>query len=284
MPTTLEVLQKTAQFFTRREIPSPKLEAELLLARALECKRLDLYLRFEQPLTETQLNTLREQVTRRGQREPWQYIVGRAGFLDFEVACDKRALIPRPETEELTEVVFARMATPPATALDLGTGTGVLAIAIARKWADCQVTAVEASRETLALGETNAISTGTSTRINFLSASWPEVFTTGIGPFDLIVSNPPYLSEEEWASAAPEVREWEPRAALVAAENGLADLRAIIQSAPAVLTPGGLLALETGIAQHAMLLTIAATIAAYTRTECLRDLSGHERFFLAWRA
>ncbi|HVY71051.1 MAG TPA: HemK/PrmC family methyltransferase, partial [Verrucomicrobiae bacterium] len=177
MPTTLEVLQKTTEFFSRREIPSPRLEAELLLARALGCKRLDLYLRFERPLAETQLELLRGLVARRGKREPPQYIAGRAGFLDFEVSCDARALIPRPETEQLAELIFARMTAPPTTALDLGTGTGVLAIAIARHWPDCRVTAVEASRETLALAEANIAALSLAERVGCRNARWPEVFS-----------------------------------------------------------------------------------------------------------
>lgn len=283
MPTTLEVLHKTTEFFARREIVSPKLEAELLLARALGCKRLDLYLRFEQPLTESQLDILRTQVARRGKHEPPQYIAGRTGFLDFEVACDARALIPRPETEELAELIFSRLPTPPATALDLGTGTGVLAIAIARRWPECRVTAIDASRDTLSLAETNIAAVGVAGQVRCLAARWPEVFSSGLGQFDLIVSNPPYLTETEWATAAPEVREWEPRAALVAAENGLADLQFILQSAPASMKPGALLALETGIAQHTELLKIAAATQLYAPTESLRDLSKRERFFLAWR-
>jgi release factor glutamine methyltransferase len=284
MPTTLEVLQKTTEFFARREIPSPKLEAELLLARALGCKRLDLYLRFEQPLTESQLDILRTQVTRRGKHEPPQYIAGRAGFLDFEVTCDARALIPRPETEELAELIFTHIATPPATALDLGTGTGVLAIALARRWPNCRVTAIEASRETLALAETNIATLGVAGQVRGVNARWPEVFSQDLGKFDVVVSNPPYLTEAEWAAAAPEVREWEPRPALIAADNGLADLRAILQTAHTIMTPGALLALETGIAQHAELLKIAVQTGAYARTACGRDLAKRERFFLAWRA
>jgi len=289
MPAVLEVLQKTADFFARKEIPSPKLEAELLLARALGCQRLDVYLRFEQPLTEAQLASLREQVARRGRREPLQYIAGRTGFLDFEVACDRRALIPRPETEELAESVFAHVTPPPATALDLGTGTGVLALAMARSWPECRVTAIEAGEETLALARANAGSLGLTDRIQFLAARWPEVFATKLGKFNVVVSNPPYLSEEEWAAAAPEVRDWEPRSALVSAEEGLADLRMIVEGAPALLLAGGVLAVETGPDQHIALTKIADSTLhngqpAYARTESLRDLSRRNRFFLAWRA
>jgi release factor glutamine methyltransferase len=289
MPTVLEVLQKTTEFLARKEIPSPKLEAELLLARALGLKRLDLYLRFEQPLTEAQLAPLREHVARRGKREPLQYIAGRAGFLDFEVACDHRALIPRPETEELAENIFRLVPTAPATALDLGTGTGVLALAMARRWPECQVTAVDASEDALALARANAAALNLAERIRFLPARWPEVFSANIGPFSLIVSNPPYLTDEEWATAAPEVRDWEPQSALTAPDHGLADLRVIIQNAPAMLSAGGLLALETGIGHAAALAEIASLVqsndrAAYARKESISDLSRRNRFFFAWRA
>jgi release factor glutamine methyltransferase len=289
MSTILEVLGKTTEFLGRKGLPQPKLEAEWLLAGALGCKRLDLYLRFEQELSEAQLTTLREQVARRGRREPLQYITGRAAFLDFDVACDRRALIPRPETEELAMLIFARVTTPPAKALDLGTGTGVLALAMARHWPDCRVTAMEANAETLALARENAGRLGVAERIQWANAKWPEGLAN-IEPVGVIVANPPYLTIEEWAAAAPEVRDWEPRAALVAGNEGLDDLRVILEAAPACLEAGGLLALETGIGHHAALAEIAGAAklpdgrAAYARMESARDLSGRDRFFFAWRA
>jgi release factor glutamine methyltransferase len=292
MPTVLEVLQKSADFLGRKGLERPRLEAEWLLARALGCGRLDLYLRFDQPLEEAQLEPLREQVARRGRREPGQYIAGRAGFLDFEVGCDRRALIPRPETEELAELVFARVTEAPTAALDLGTGTGVLAIALARRWPECRVTALEASAAALELARANAAALGAGGRIRFLNTRWPEGFKE-LGPagrFQVVVANPPYLTEAEWAAAQPEVREWEPRAALVSGEEGLADLRAILRAAPECLAPGGLLAMETGTGHHAALAAEAAALtdaggrAAYGRTESMRDMSGRDRFFLAWRA
>jgi release factor glutamine methyltransferase len=289
MPTVLEVLRKTAEFLGRKEVPSPRLEAELLLAGALGCKRLDLYLRFDQPLTEAQLVPLRDQVARRAKREPLQYITGRAGFLDFTVACDRRALIPRPETEELAELVFTRITSPPAAALDLGTGTGVLACAMARRWAQCKITAVDMSEDSLSLARANATTLDLGGRIQFVLANWFAGVPASEGGYGVIVSNPPYLTEAEWTAAQPEVRDWEPRGALVAQDNGLADLRHILAEAPAHLHAGGLLALETGIAQHPGLTALAAKLmgpdarAAYASTESLRDLSGRERFFLAWR-
>jgi release factor glutamine methyltransferase len=289
MSTILEVLGKTAEFLGRKGVPQPKLEAEWLLAGALGCKRLDLYLRFDQALTEAQLTILREQVARRGRREPLQYITGRATFLDFDVACDRRALIPRPETEELATLIFERVTIPPATALDLGTGTGVLALALVRHWPDCRVTALDASAEALALARENAGRLGLAERIQWVNAKWPEGLAK-LGPFKVMMANPPYLTEVEWAAAAPEVREWEPRDALVAGNEGLNDLRIILESVPACLAAGGLLALETGIGHHAALAEIAGATklpdgrSAYARTESARDLSGRDRFFFAWRA
>jgi len=130
-------------------------------------------------------------VARRGKREPPQYIAGRAGFLDFEVACDGPRPHPRPETEELAELGFSRIASPPATALDLGTGTGALAIAIARHWPACRVTAVDGSREALALAESNIVTNNVADRVRCLPARWPEILSTNLGSFDLIISNPP---------------------------------------------------------------------------------------------
>jgi release factor glutamine methyltransferase len=288
MPTVLDVLQKTTDFLARKEIPQARLEAELLLAGALGCRRLDLYLRFEQSLTEEQLVTLRDHVARRGRHEPRQYISGRAAFLDFEVACDRRALVPRPETEELAELIFSRVATPPTAALDLGTGTGVLALALARRWPTCRVLAIDADENTLALARSNAATLGLAEQVTFSCAQWPDCFAS-VGTFGVVAANPPYLSEDEWSAAAPEVRDWEPRAALVADDHGLADLRTILQTAPAILDSGGLLALETGIAHHAELTAIATSVnlgghAAYARTESTRDLSRRDRFFLAWRS
>ena len=288
-PTVLEVLQKTADYLGRKGLEKPRLEAEWLLAGALGCGRLDLYLRFDEELGDGQLAPLRLQVGRRARREPLQYIAAQAGFLDFKVACDRRALIPRPETEELAEKVLAAVTVAPAAALDLGTGTGVLAIALARRWPECRVTAVEASGEALELARANAAGAGVAGRIQFLNTRWPEGLA-GLGPFGVVVANPPYLSEAEWAAAAPEVREWEPRAALVSGEDGLADLRMIVQGAPGCLAAGGLLALETGPEHHAALAEEAGALKgptgarAYERMESARDLSGRDRFFLAWRA
>ncbi len=282
MQSLLEVLEKTAAFFDERAVESPRLNAERIFAHVLQCKRLDLYLQHERPLTLTDLDTLRPLVARRARREPLQYILGTAEFMGLELKCDARALIPRPETEELAELLIKRFASQPhASVLDLGTGTGALALALAKAFPGAsQVVATDNSPEALDLARENATAHQLQDRIDFRQGQWWDALQAN-ARFDLIVSNPPYLTREEWRSAAPEVRQHEPQSALAPGDpEGISDLSTILQGAPKYLTPGGLLALETGIAQHDAL-TARATDLGLTEVQSLRDLQGRPRFFLA---
>jgi len=281
MLTVLEVIKKTSEFFASKGIESPRLNAELLVGHALGLPRMRLYLEFERPLTEAELGSVRELARRRGRREPVQYIIGSAEFLGLRLRTDRRALIPRPETELLVETVIARSDPPPARILDLGTGGGAIALALASAFPGARVTAVDASAGALALAAENAVSTGLSGRVTFVESDWFEGLAPG-ETFDLIVSNPPYLSSGEAASAAPEVRDHEPARALESGDGGFADIEKISVGAAAALSPGGMLALETGIGHHARL---GATLSrgGFSRTESLRDLTGRDRFVLAWR-
>jgi release factor glutamine methyltransferase len=280
MLTVLEVIKKTTEFFAARGIESPRLNAELLVGHALTLKRMQLYLQFERPLTAAELEVIRPLVRRRGQREPVQYIVGETEFFGLKLKVDRRALIPRPETERLLEVLTTRAAPPPATILDLGTGSGAIALGLAQFFPAAQVTALDRSDEALALARENAVACGLDERITFLPSHWFAALPPA-ARFDLIVANPPYLSAEEVAQAAPEVRGHEPAAALAAADGGLADLREILAGAPRFLAAGGCMALETGITQHAELVRLAGA-AGLQRTESLPDLAGRDRFLLAW--
>ncbi len=195
---------------------------------------------------------------------------------------DRRALIPRPETELLIESVVGLCAKPPAQVLDLGTGSGAIALALAKAFPEAVVTAVDFSADALALATENAEATGLLARVKLERASWFE----NIPPdarFDLIVSNPPYLTEAETAEAAPEVRDHEPRAALTAADEGISDLRHIVKTAPQFLAEGGMLAVETGIAQHAELVRLAVD-NGLVRVKSRKDLTGRDRFLVAWKA
>jgi release factor glutamine methyltransferase len=279
--TVLEVIRKTAEYFGARGMESPRLNAELLVGHALGLPRMQVYLAFERILLEAELSRIRELVRRRGRREPLQHLIGETEFHGLRLKVDGRALVPRPETELLVEIIIARCAPAPARILDLGTGGGAIALALAQALPSAQVTAVDASAAALALAAENAASTGLGARVRLVASDW----FSGLGAdetFELIVANPPYLSAEEVAAAAPEVRDFEPAGALASGEGGLADLRAILTEAPRRLTPGSWLALETGVEHHPALAELARS-AGYARSESLRDLTGRNRFFLAWK-
>ena len=281
MITVLEVVQKTTDFLAAKGVESARLNAELLIGHALGLKRMQLYLQFERVLVEAELEKIRPLVKRRSQREPLQYIVGETEWAGIRLKVDRRALIPRPETELLVELVVERLAEPPLRILDLGTGTGAIALALAKRYESAAVTAVDTSEDALALAAENARLLGLNDRVHFKKSSWYDALTVDES-YDVIVSNPPYLTADETAAAEPEVRAHEPVAALTAANEGLADLRVIIAGGLRFLKPGGLLALETGIAQHAELMRLL-TAAGFDSVESRRDLTDRDRFVLARR-
>lgn len=285
MLSLLEIITKTTDFFASKGVEPARLNAEQVIGHALGLKRMQLYLQFERLLTEAELDKIRPFVKRRAMREPLQHILGTVEWGGLTLKSDKRALVPRPETESLLELVLERKPAAGNGAalrvLDLGTGTGALALAIAQAWPEAHVTALDASDDALALARENAELNGLGQRVELLKSDWFSALPTE-ATFDVIVSNPPYLTDDEVAEAEPEVRLHDPRMALVAPDAGLADLRRIITGATTRLVSGGLLALETGIAQHAELLSAAAA-AGLCDGESRKDLSGRDRFVLARR-
>lgn len=280
MITVLEVIKRTTEFLAGKGVEGARLNAEHLIGHGLGLKRMQLYLQFERPLTELELEAIRPLVRRRGLHEPLQYILGEVEFSGLKLKVDRRALIPRPETEYLLELVVQRLTAPPATILDLGTGSGAIALALAKQYASSQVLAVDNSAGALALAAENAQAAGLSERVEFLPSDWFASINRE-RRFDLIVANPPYLSEQEVAEARPEVKNFEPVNALTPGGDGQSALKKIIAEAPAYLTPGGWLAMETGIAQHATLRALADR-AGYVRSESLPDLTGRDRYVFAW--
>ena len=281
MLTVLEIIKRTTDFFEKRGVESARLNAELLIGHALGLKRMPLYLQFERPLTEPELEKIRPLVKRRGNREPLQYILGETEFSGVKLKVDPRALIPRPETERLIEVTAAALPAPPARILDLGTGSGAIALALAKLFPAAKVTAVDRSGDALALARENAAACGFAGRVTFIQGDWFAGLPAG-ELFELIIANPPYLSDDEMREASPEVKDHEPAMALSAGPDGATALEQIISDAPRFLAAGGLLACETGVAQHARL-QASATKAGFSRTESLRDLTGRDRYLLAFR-
>lgn len=245
--TVLETIQKSTEFLSKKGIESARLQAELLLAHLLKMPRLKLYLNFERALTGQETDTLREFVKRRGQREPLQHITGSTSFCGFEIAVDRRALVPRQETEILAELGWTFLTTPGTgkTALDLGTGTGCIAIALAAKCPDARIMASDASADALALAAENARRNNVADRIEFLHGDGFNALPAG-ARFDLIISNPPYIPTAEIETLEPEVRDFDPRTALDGGADGLDFYRMLAGQARQLLKPGGKIMVEFG--------------------------------------
>jgi release factor glutamine methyltransferase len=283
--TIKPLLDVTADYLSSKGIDSPRLNAELLLAHHLGCRRLDLYLRFDQPLKEDELAGYREFVRRRTHREPLQYIRGRQEFwsLDFEVS--EGVLIPRPETERLVERALSALETDPSSppgriqrVLDLGTGSGILAVVLARERKNARVYASDVSPKALSMARRNAEQHGVGDRIVFVEGDLFQPFRAApVEPFDLIASNPPYVAEETLKTLAPEVRDYEPREALDGGKDGMRFVTPILQESPAFLVPGGWLLVEMDPGQIEKARAIAEATAAYDADEVIQDYSGRQR-------
>ena len=278
MLTIREIKERTEAFFKKKSVPNAKLDTDILIAHSLGIKRLDIYLDLDRPLTEAQLTDLRSLVKRRASREPLQYIIGNTEFYGLTLKVDPRALIPRHETEELIELIVERLEAPPKRILDLGTGSGAIALALASRYSDAEVTATDQSEEAITLAKENALALNLSSRVTFIKGNWFEPLDEG-ARFDLIVSNPPYLTEAEMQTAEPEVIDHEPHSALASGQEGLDDLGLLFKSVPRHLAEGGLLALETGIGQADAIKAMALEVSLHGQS--VEDLSEHPRFFFA---
>ena len=269
--TVLEAIQKSADFLAQKGVESPRLQTELLLAHLLKMPRMKLYLNFERVLTPAETDALRGMIRRRGQREPLQHIVGSTSFCGLEIAVNRHVLVPRPETELLAEFGWKFLLTAPkpgeggstlnslpgqsrattgqpSTALDFGTGSGCIAIALAVKCPAAKIVAIDISADALTLASQNAARHGVIERIQLLQSDGFAVLSDD-ARFDLIISNPPYISSTEIATLQPEVRGFDPHATLDGGADGLSFYRLIASHAAAFLKPAGKVMLEFGDGQ-----------------------------------
>jgi release factor glutamine methyltransferase len=268
--TSLELVRWTTGYFARHGVVSPRLDAELLLAHVLGVERLDLYLRFEQPIPEAARAGFRELVRRRAQeRVPVAYLTGRREFwsLGFEVT--PAVLIPRPETEVLVRAVVDLA---PRRAADVGTGCGAIAAALARALPGCEVVALDASAAALEVARANLLRLGLAERVSLVAGDGPAALP---GDFDVIASNPPYVPSGEIDGLAPELRH-EPRVALDGGADGLQVISAFLRAAPARLRPAGAIALEVGLGQAPAVGRLLREAGARS-TDVRKDLAGVER-------
>lgn len=272
MKTVLEVIQATTAYFQKSGVESPRLNIEHLLAHTLGKKRMDLYMEFDRPLSEQQLEPLRALVKRRAAGEPLQHLLGTAEFHGRTFVCDKRGLVPRPETEQLCELVLAGGSAK--RVLDVGTGSGVIALTLAASWPEAQVQAVDLSPDALALAAENASSLGLADRVQFLSS---DLLTGVTGEYDLIVANLPYISRDEIPTLSREVQH-DPLAALDGGPDGLDLFRRFVPQAARHLR--GRLALEIGDDQTAALIELLAA-HNFQDIRSQTDYQGKNRFIFA---
>jgi release factor glutamine methyltransferase len=278
----LDLLTLAAGYLEKKGVPAARREADALLGHVLGCDRLHLYLRFEESPAAEEVDRFRALMRRRGEREPLQYLTGRVRFAELELACDRRALIPRPETEDLAKLVAGLAGDGhPGRCADIGTGGGCIALHMASKGA--AVLATDADPGALALARENAAALGLDGRIRFAQGPLYGPLA-GEEPFDLIVSNPPYIAVGEKSGLQPEVARWEPEAALFAGAEGLDVLLPLLDGAPARLRPGGWLALECGPGQARALAQRARASDAWALADTRRDSFAVERFLVCQKS
>jgi release factor glutamine methyltransferase len=287
MDSTLDRALKSAASRLTGVTDSPVAEAEELLSRLLGLPRTELYLQRGRELAAEDWRRLDRWLARRVHGEPVQYITGRAAFRGLDLAVGPAVLIPRPETEGLVEAVLAVLREeltrwPAPRVLDLGTGSGAIALAIAAEWPTAVVTATDASDEALTAARANAEACGFDTRVRFLRGDWFDPVPAD-ERFEVVVSNPPYIAESERDTIEAQVREFEPGHALFSGESGLDAVRLIVDQAPRHLVAGGLLALELAEARARDVAGWLEGARDWQTVDLQDDLAGRPRVLLARR-
>ncbi|MBN1627777.1 MAG: peptide chain release factor N(5)-glutamine methyltransferase [Deltaproteobacteria bacterium] len=282
-----DLLAVTTDYLRKKDIDSPRLCAELLLAHQLKTTRIKLYLDFDQPLNERDINEYRSLIQRRLRREPVQYITGVQEFWSMEFSVGPQVLIPRPETEILVEETLSILKgkinvceTTKASVLDVGTGSGAIAISVAKELPEADVWGCDVSADALEIAMSNARRYGLENRVRFIESDLFSSFDDS-QLFDAIVSNPPYIPAEDYGALPPEVGQYEPRTALDGGEQGLFFINKLILEAKAFLKPGGRLLMEMAPFQTAKTMDLIAQTGFYTEQKIIKDYSHKERVVVA---
>ena len=279
MKTLLETLQSGSMYLEKRGVEDARLNMEHLTARVLGCSRIDLYLSYDRPLEEKELSPLREYIKRRGSREPLQYILGDVEFMGKKFFCDRRALIPRPETEELIGVLAARYESieKPKHICDVGCGSGVIGISLAYLWNDSLINMIDLSEDALQLSRENIKLSGISLdRFNVLKSN---LLSDTQENFDLIVSNLPYIESKDIELLDEELK-YEPKTALDGGSDGITLIKELISQSKSLLLEGGMIALEIGDGQAETVSDVLLE-EGYKKIESLKDISQIDRFVVA---
>lgn len=282
--TIQRVLLWTSERFAKKQLDSPRLTAELLLAHVLGCDRVKLYLDFERPLSKEELAAFRGLIERRSAGVPTHYLIGKREFYGRPFVVDARVLIPRPETEQLVEIVLELTKTARGgVVVDVGTGSGAIALSLLREGRFAQVIGTDVSLDALDVARINAerYALGVCAQFELRHGSL-------LGPVPerglrAVVSNPPYIAFEEAAALPSAVRDWEPAVALYAGQDGMAPTAQLIREAAPALAPAGILALEVDVRRAATVAELATSHGSYDDVRILLDLTGRERFVVARR-
>jgi release factor glutamine methyltransferase len=275
LKTVQEIITASAGYFQKHGVESPRLNAELLLAHILGKKRIELYLEFDRPLGDKELDPMRDLMKRRAAGEPLQHLLGTIEFHGRTFLCDRRALVPRHETEQLVEILAA-LPERPARILDAGTGSGVIALTLAAEWPEAAVDACDISPEALALAAENAGRLGLTERVRFVRS---DLFLAIDGRYELIVANLPYIPAGEIPGLSREVRH-DPVSALDGGPDGAEIIRSFLDQARGHLEPGGMVALEIGAGQSEMLVE-HLRLLGYIDIRSTADYTGINRFLFA---
>lgn len=283
--TVLEILNRTKAFFEKKGVPDPLLDAQYIISHGLKMKnRMDLYLNFEKPLTPAELDTLRPLVARRANREPLQHIVGDTSFRGFQIKCDPRALIPRPETESLVDMVAeAVKGIDNPFIVEVGTGTGAIAISCKKEIEGANVFASDISEEALALAKENAtlngvLSNDESASIQFAQGDLLQALPTSAPKINCLVANLPYIPDGEKDNLQPEVAKFDPALALFGGADGLDLIRKLLSETEGRMAEGGVILLEIGSEQASMLESEATKYPWLKFTGSHKDFCDNIRF------
>jgi release factor glutamine methyltransferase len=280
VPTLLEVLRLSTGFLAQRGSESARLDAELLTAHSLGLRRLDLYLQYDRPLREEELEPVRALLRRRSAGEPVAYLLGTREFYGRSFVVTPAVLIPRPDTETLVEAALrwgrARGDGAPLRIADVGTGSGCIAVTVAAELPDAQVLGTDVSADALQVARENARRNGVEERVTFVHGEWTQPLQAH-APFDMLLSNPPYVTEAEMQELAEDVRNYEPHAALVAGADGMDAYRHILDGAGPLLSKGAYLAFEVDPRRAERVEALTHQHIAQATTRRIHDLTGRDR-------
>ncbi len=287
--TVLEILNRTKVFFEKKGIPDARLDAEYIISLGLQMKsRMDIYLNFEKPLTDAELDVLRQMVARRANREPLQHIIGDTSFRGFIIKCDKRALVPRPETEMLVDMAKERLKGIEAPFIvEVGTGTGAISIACAKEIAGAKVLATDISEDALALARENAEINELGSNLTFAQGDLLDAVTSEAlrqaqcpcdAKIDCLIANLPYIPDSEKGKLQPEVDKFDPALALYGGPDGLSLVRKLLQQTEGKLNAGASILLEIGSEQAEVLKNEAANFPWLEFAGIHKDYCGNIRF------